>query len=123
MRCPLFFDRFFRKFSGHQLLIGDAGFQFTGFIQNILQEIKAAFFKDGIILPGILILVTLYNGSNGGLVCLGKLRLDGLCDLLCAVAVYILKAALDGTERRILIIVGEAGDGKVITPSFASRGY
>lgn len=93
----------FRKLPGDQIFIGNAGLQLPRLVKNILQEIKAAFLKDGVILPGILIFITRHDRGNVRLVCLGKLRLDGFCDLFCAVAVDVLKAALNGTERRMLI--------------------
>ena len=63
---------------------------------DILEKIKAFLFKDRIGLPGILGLIPLHNGCQGGLVCFFKLGFYGFCDFCGCVGIDVLQSLLDG---------------------------
>lgn len=92
----------FRKFGGYQILIGNLSGKLAAFLQNIFQEKKAFFFKDGISFPGVLGLVPFYDFGQRLEVGFLKLRLDSFGNLLRCVRIYIVQAFLDGMEQRIL---------------------
>lgn len=91
--------RGFRELRGHKILVGHALVQFSCFLQNILQKLKAVFFKDRVILSGILVLVTANNDSDfvhRGLLELGS---NGFGYFLGGVGVDVVHAFLDGIRE------------------------
>lgn len=58
------------KLSIYQILVGRPCGQFSGFFQNILKQIKTVLLKDQIFFPGVLLVITGYNGCDGIKICL-----------------------------------------------------
>ena len=93
-------DRRFCKLRGDQLFVGNPFFKLTGFLQNILEQVKAFLLENGIAFPGILGLVPSYDGGNGIHVCFLKLGLNGFRDFLRRVGINVIQSLLDGTEQK-----------------------
>ena len=74
--CRLF-CRLFRKLCGHKVFIGNTCRQFACLFQNVFQKLKAFFFKYGVILPCILVLLTAYDNREFIHRCFFKLGLYG----------------------------------------------
>ena len=85
-----------RETEGTQDVYKRQGRKLSGFFQDILEKIKAFLFKDRIGLPGILGLIPLHNGCQGGLVCFFKLGFYGFCDFCGCVGIDVLQSLLDG---------------------------
>ena len=84
----------FCEIRGHQIFIRNPLGQFTCLLQNILQQFEAVLFKNQIFFPGVLGLITVYNGDDIFQRCFLELRLNDLGDLLRSVGIYIVHAFL-----------------------------
>ena len=62
----------------------------SGFLQDILKQIKALLLENSVLLPGILLLVAVHDYGQFLHRSLFKLRGDGFCNLLGGVGVYII---------------------------------
>src|SRR5699024_8188343 len=82
------------KFSGHKIFIWSAHSQLSGTLQDILEQIKAAFLKDQIALPCILVIITRHDRCDSLQVRLRELRLDDFGDFLRGVSLDIVHALL-----------------------------
>ena len=65
------------EFRCYQILIRNPLRQLSGFLQNVFQKLKAFFLEYGVILPGILVLITAYDDSEFIHRCFFKLGLYG----------------------------------------------
>lgn len=88
----------------YQILIRYFLREFPGFFQNILKQVEAALFKDGIAFPGILGFIAVHDYGDVFNRSFFELRLDGFCDFFGGMRIDIVEAFLDGVEQRILII-------------------
>ena len=84
-----------RKSRIHKILIRNPCVKLPGFLQNVLEKLKAFLLKDGIPFPGILLFVTFHNDLDLFGVCLLKLRFDRLGDLRGGVGIHVVETFLD----------------------------
>ena len=91
----LFLCRSLRKLRIHKILIRNPRVKLTGFLQNVLEKLKAFLLKDRISFPGILLFVAVHDDRDLFGVGLLKLRFDRLGNLLGGVGVHVVEAFLD----------------------------
>lgn len=84
-----------RKLRIHKILIRNPRVKLAGFLQNVLEKLKAFLLKDRIFFPGILLFVAVHDDRDLFGVGLLKLRTYRLGDLLSGVGVHVVKAFLD----------------------------
>lgn len=84
-----------RKPRIHKILIRNPRVKLTGFLQNVLEKLKAFLLKDRIFFPGILLFVAVHDDRDLFGVGLLKLRTYRLGDLLGGVGVHIVEAFLN----------------------------
>lgn len=96
----LFFLCFSGKFCSYQILIRNPLGQFTGFLQNVLQQVKTVFLKDNIGFPGVLRLVTFDNSGDIFQRGFFKLGLNNFGNFFRGVGIDVINAFLDGMEQR-----------------------
>ena len=70
-------------FGINQIRVRNSLRQFTGFFQNVLKESECVFFKNQIILPGGLIVISGNNSGNGFFIGFFKLRLNHIGGWSC----------------------------------------
>ena len=84
-----------RKLRIHKILIRNPRVKLAGFLQNVLEKLKAFLLKDRIFFPGILLFVAVHDDRDLFGVGLLKLRAYRLGDLLSGVGVHIVEAFLN----------------------------
>ena len=84
-----------RKLRIHKILIRNPRVKLAGFLQNVLEKLKAFLLKDRIFFPGILLFVAVHDDRDLFGVGLLKLRTYRLGDLLSGVGVHVVEAFLD----------------------------
>ena len=94
-RLPRLLGRLFREFRSDKILVGNPAFQLACLFQDVLQKIEAFLFKNRIALPGVLILVPLYDCGDGIDLCLFKLRLDGFGNFFRRMGIDVIQSLLD----------------------------
>lgn len=88
--------RLLGKLRRYQVLIWHPFRQFSGFLQDVLQQLKAVFLKDQVLFPGVLGFVAVHDHGDIFQRRFGELGLDGLGDLLGGVGVDVVHTLLDG---------------------------
>lgn len=86
---------FCSKCGGDEIFVGRSLFQLSCTFQDILEKIETALLKDQVALPRILIIIPGHDGRDSIQICLGKLGLNDLCDLLRRMSLDIIHALLE----------------------------
>lgn len=85
----------FRVGGIYQLLIGSAFRQFSGRLQYILEQFEAVLTENQIRFPGVLLIIAVYDGGDGGKFCLRELGRNYFSDLFRCVGLHIVHALLE----------------------------
>lgn len=119
----------FGKLGRHQILVGSPLCQLPGALQDILEQLEAAFLKYQVAFPSILIVIPCHDRSDRLQISLGELRLDDCGYFFRRVRLHIVHSLLQGIcdalddlriffDKALLCTVCRVGD---ISAVFAER--